>query len=123
MSATHDDSVRKGIISRDKILTALKLSEMSGHFMSVREIGEAVGLSSSSTVHNHLRTLKREGKITMSYQNSRSFRYVKASYEICGCCGGSGFASNRFRGILEPEIPGTELIGDTRSPEETSFGH
>ena len=30
---------------------------------SVREIGEAVGLSSSSTVHNHLNQLERRGLI------------------------------------------------------------
>lgn len=31
---------------------------------SVREIGEAVGLSSTSTVHFHLTNLQRQGKIT-----------------------------------------------------------
>ena len=32
-----------------------------GYPPSVREIGEAVGLTSSSTVHNHLATLQRQG--------------------------------------------------------------
>lgn len=35
--------------------------QQSGYPPSVREIGEAVGLSSSSTVHTHLQLLQREG--------------------------------------------------------------
>ena len=36
-------------------------SEKRGYPPSVREIGEAVGLTSSSTVHAHLQVLQREG--------------------------------------------------------------
>ena len=39
---------------------------------SIREIGDAVGLRSTSTVHSHLRTLQREGKITMIARRPRS---------------------------------------------------
>lgn len=35
-----------------------------GYPPSVREIGEAVGLASSSTVHTHLKVLQREGYLT-----------------------------------------------------------
>jgi len=113
-----------GKLVREKILAIIRREEMTGHFLSIREIGEAVGLHSSSTVWNHVTRLRREGKITTSrLGHSRSIRYVKMVHEVCGCCNGSGFASNRFQGIMEPDIPGTELIGDKRSPEETSFGH
>src|SRR5207247_9484644 len=39
---------------------------------SVREIGEGVGLSSSSTVHNHLNQLERRGLIRRDPSTSRT---------------------------------------------------
>jgi repressor LexA len=44
---------------------------------SVREIGEAVGLSSSSTVHNHLNQLERRGMIRRDPSKSRTVQLVK----------------------------------------------
>jgi repressor LexA len=43
---------------------------------SVREIGQAVGLSSSSTVQNHLNTLERKGYIRRNPSKSRSIELV-----------------------------------------------
>jgi repressor LexA len=43
---------------------------------SVREIGEAVGLSSSSTVHNHLNQLERRGLIRRDTGKSRTVQLV-----------------------------------------------
>jgi len=43
---------------------------------SVREIGEAVGLSSSSTVHNHLNQLERRGLIKRDPSKSRTVQLV-----------------------------------------------
>jgi repressor LexA len=43
---------------------------------SVREIGEAVGLSSSSTVHNHLNQLERRGLIKRDASKSRTVQLV-----------------------------------------------
>ena len=49
---------------------------------SVREIGEAVGLSSSSTVHNHLNHLERRGLIRRDPSKSRTVQLVdEAGYE------------------------------------------
>src|SRR6202165_2647288 len=45
---------------------------------SVREIGEAVGLSSSSTVHNHLNQLERRGLIHRDPSKSRTVQPVRA---------------------------------------------
>jgi repressor LexA len=45
---------------------------------SVREIGEAVGLSSSSTVHNHLNQLERRGLIRRDPSKSRTVQLVEA---------------------------------------------
>lgn len=44
---------------------------------SVREIGEAVGLSSSSTVHNHLNHLERRGLIRRDPSKSRTVQLVE----------------------------------------------
>ncbi len=44
---------------------------------SVREIGEAVGLSSSSTVHNHLNQLERRGLIRRDASKSRTVQLVE----------------------------------------------
>src|SRR5207302_1718062 len=46
---------------------------------SVREIGEAVGLSSSSTVHNHLNQLERRGLIHRDPSKSRTVQLVEDS--------------------------------------------
>ena len=46
---------------------------------SVREIGEAVGLSSSSTVHNHLNQLERRGLIKRDPSKSRTVQLVQDS--------------------------------------------
>jgi repressor LexA len=43
----------------------------------VREIGEAVGLSSSSTVHNHLNQLERRGLIRRDPSKSRTVQLVQ----------------------------------------------
>src|SRR5207253_9402900 len=43
---------------------------------TVREIGEAVGLSSSSTVQNHLNTLERKGYIRRDPTKSRTTEVV-----------------------------------------------
>jgi len=44
---------------------------------SVREIGEAVGLSSSSTVHTHLNQLERRGLIRRDPSKSRTVQLVQ----------------------------------------------
>ncbi len=48
---------------------------------SVREIGEAVGLSSSSTVHNHLNQLERRGMIKRDPSKSRTVQ-LTADIEV-----------------------------------------
>ena len=45
-----------------------------GYPPSVREIGERVGLSSSSTIHSHLKTLERRGLISRDPTKPRALR-------------------------------------------------
>lgn len=136
MTVKEGEPTLQGYLVREKILAILRNEEMAGRFLSIREIGSLVGLSSSSTIWNHISRLRRDGKITTSrYGHSRSIRYIKKPEELCTCCGGNGFAFHRpplvHRGTVaeelatlnQKEVPGTELIDDKRSPEERSFGH
>jgi repressor LexA len=47
-------------------------TELHGWAPSVREIGERVGLTSTSTVHHHLRRLERHGLIVRGPRQSRA---------------------------------------------------
>jgi repressor LexA len=53
-----------------------EVSKKRNYPPSVREIGEAVGLSSSSTVHNHLNQLERRGLIKRDPSKSRTVQLV-----------------------------------------------
>src|SRR2546428_2197622 len=60
-----------------EILEYLKFRQkIRGYPPTVREIGEAVGLSSSSTVQNHLNTLERKGYIRRDPTKSRTIEVV-----------------------------------------------
>lgn len=60
-----------------EILEYLKFRQkIRGYPPTVREIGEAVGLSSSSTVQNHLNTLERKGYIRRDPTKSRTTEVV-----------------------------------------------
>jgi repressor LexA len=62
---------------QNKILDYIKyVTRMRNYPPSVREIGEAVGLSSSSTVHNHLNQLERRGLIKRDASKSRTVQLV-----------------------------------------------
>lgn len=62
---------------QEQILEAIRASLRDRGFPpSIREIGEAVGLSSSSTVHSHLRTLERHRYIRRDPSKPRSLQLV-----------------------------------------------
>jgi repressor LexA len=52
----------------------LEFTAEQGYPPSVREIGERVGLSSSSTIHAHLKTLERRGLISRDPTKPRALR-------------------------------------------------
>jgi repressor LexA len=59
-----------------------KITRERNYPPSVREIGEAVGLASSSTVHNHLNQLERKGLIHRDPSKSRTVQLVdEAGYD------------------------------------------
>src|SRR5690625_4566920 len=50
--------------------------ELKGYPPSVREIGEAVGLASSSTVHGHLARLEKKGYIRRDPTKPRAIEVI-----------------------------------------------
>src|SRR5256886_5382708 len=63
---------------QNKILDYIRyVTKVRNYPPSVREIGEAVGLSSSSTVHNHLNQLERRGLIKRDPSKSRTVQLVQ----------------------------------------------
>ena len=59
--------------TRERVLGFLNdFAKRHGYSPSIREIGWAVGLKSSSTVYNHLRRLKQEGLIAAFQQKPRT---------------------------------------------------
>src|SRR5437762_12597431 len=63
---------------QNKILDYIRyVTKVRNYPPSVREIGEAVGLSSSSTVHNHLNQLERRGIIRRDPSKSRTVQLVR----------------------------------------------
>ena len=51
----------------------------NGYPPSVREIGEAVALKSTSNVHSHLKRLERKGMIKRDASKSRALEIVELS--------------------------------------------
>jgi len=64
--------------TQEKILSYIQSSiETQGYAPSVREIGEAVGLSSTSTVHGHLRRLEKKGLLHRDAMKPRAMGLSK----------------------------------------------
>ena len=60
---------------QQEILTYIEqYSNINGYPPTVREIGEAVGLNSPSTVHGYLKRLERDGKLEKDEGSSRALR-------------------------------------------------
>lgn len=58
---------------REEILRyIIDFHELHGFAPSVREIGRGVGLTSTSTVHAHLKVMERQGIIEREFDTSRA---------------------------------------------------
>jgi repressor LexA len=84
-----------------------------GYPPSVREIGEAVGLTSPSTVHNHLATLQRQGFLRRDPTKPRA---IEVRYDPA-----SGAAVERRRARLVPVVgdvaAGTDVLAQENIEE------
>jgi len=71
--------------NQDKILTYIRsVIQSKGYPPSVREIAEAVGLKSTSTVHGHLMRLERKGLIRRDPQKPRALEVMGENGEANG---------------------------------------
>ncbi len=71
------DKVKKLTRKQQEILSFLKdYIETNGYPPSVREIGKAVGLSSTSSVHSQLNNLEQKGYIKKSAETSRGISLI-----------------------------------------------
>lgn len=59
-----------------------KQIQNNGYAPSVREIGKAVGLSSTATVHSHLQKLEKLGYIKKENQKGRTLRILKKEDDL-----------------------------------------
>jgi len=72
-------------LRQTKILEFIKDEiRKKGYPPTVREIGEAVGLLSSSTVHGHLQTLEEKGYIRRDPTKPRAIEILDSSSDILG---------------------------------------
>lgn len=89
---------------------------------SVREIGEAIGLSSPSTVHAHLNALEAKGYITRDGAKSRSMA-ITSSQDLAPASGHA--PSTEFNGNTLVQLPlvgrvaaGTPILAEQNIEEE-----
>lgn len=64
-------------VTPDDVLEALRAYYLDkGYCPSVRELGDMVGLSSSSSVQHHLQTLVETGRIVRDKSRPRAIRLI-----------------------------------------------
>ena len=70
---------KDGLTKREKSILKciVKQIEKNGYPPSVREIGKAVGLSSTATVHGYLKRLEEEGYVKKENQKGRTIKLLK----------------------------------------------
>lgn len=66
----------KGVTSDDVLEALRSYVTENGYCPSVRELGDLVGLSSSSSVQHHLRALVESGKIQRDRSRPRAIRLI-----------------------------------------------
>ena len=75
----HNPVPRRIGLRQQAMLAAIRESVLQrGYPPSIRELGDAVGLCSSSTVHSHLRTLEAKGYLRRQPGQPRSIQLVEA---------------------------------------------
>ena len=88
--------------SQQKIMDYLKNCSAEGRIPSVREIGDEVGLRSTSTIHHHLSALEEKGYITREHGVNRCIRITGEEKNSNGPVLGRGAAGNPI--VAEQDI-------------------
>jgi repressor LexA len=96
---------------QQSILDFLKeFTSRNGYPPSVREIGEAVGLSSSSTVHSHLNALEDKGYIRRDPSSARALTVIGSENEVRTTSDFEG-VSRLPRNVVELPVVGRVAAG------------
>jgi SOS-response transcriptional repressor LexA len=75
---TDSNETIQGMATRIRIVEAIiDYREKNGFSITVREIGDMVGLKSSGAVHKHLEVLKKQGKIDWNPDMRRTIRVLE----------------------------------------------
>lgn len=74
-NTTHGDRKRSEIFA-----FIVQFLNARGYSPSIREIGEAVGLSSSSTIHRHLQTMQAAGLIKLRKNQFRAIQINQQAF-------------------------------------------
>lgn len=111
MSNTADKKRRVRGDTQGKILDFIKQEVAEkGYPPSVREIGEAVGLKSTSTVHGHLRRLENKGLLIRDAMKPRAMGLVDEH-------DGSRDSKIRMIPMLGPVAAGSPILAEENSSE------
>lgn len=67
---------------REILIFVQRFTDAHGYPPSVREIGQALGLTSSSTVHSHLSALEKKGYLRRDPSKPRALEVLRDEHEI-----------------------------------------
>ncbi len=106
MTALNQQGKRKHGETQGMILAFIQsqIAE-SGYPPSVREICDAVGLKSTSTVHGHLKRLERQGALRRDFMKPRAMAVLKNEESRDG-------KSVRFLPLLGPVAAGSPILAE-----------
>ena len=102
--------------NQQKIMEYLKRCSVDGRVPSVREICEEVGLSSTSTVHHHLKALEEKGMIVREHGVNRCIQITGEEKSVNVAVMGNVAAGNPIVAIedIECYVPVPEKMGRGR---------
>ena len=102
--------------NQQKIMEYLKRCSFDGRVPSVREICEEVGLSSTSTVHHHLKALEEKGMIVREHGVNRCIQSTGEEKSVNVAVMGNVAAGNPIVAIedIECYVPVPEKMGRGR---------
>lgn len=110
----------KGLSPKQKqVLSILENAVRAGEHLTVREIGDRIGVSSTCTVHQHLKALERKGYLKPTNHRHRSIELTSPprpfiSVPFCGQASAGGCSAMQAISTEAMLLP-TELIGQDDS--------
>ncbi|HEX2998749.1 MAG TPA: transcriptional repressor LexA [Armatimonadota bacterium] len=107
----------KGLSPKQKqVLDILEGAVSRGEHLTVREIGDRIGVSSTCTVHQHLKALERKGYIKPTNHKHRSIQLTTppqlfVSLPFCGAAVAGEPTGAQAAEPMEPLLLPSQLVG------------